>query len=358
MISDELMDRVKPFHLLCNPRAISETYRSLEIGPTAIRGCASYGVLEAAIDLPLELPCVVDAAKFLAVVASLPEHADVAITMQGTALAWRCGSGRGKLDTIAGITIPPHYEKLLAGQPRSVSTGLKHALDLGSLSCGSNALTSMGLFGVVINGAESPVKVYSCDNTTISSCVVDGDMPEDLPNSVTLSPAACKLLQAILSPRLGAVIFEGNQILYADGVYKLRLEQLDPLPHDIAAYEKPYQTAEITVPIPKERVAAFVKRATAMAESKRATHVDVAVTEGRLNLAFVAGGSDTDEYFLVDGLDPALNLGPVKLDAAKLGRALQHADKLVLDHFERSVVVLRGDGDRFMYSITGVEHRK
>ena len=60
-----------------------------------------------------------------------------------------------------------------------------------------------------------------------------------------------------------------------------------PLKQDVDSALEAFREAEMAVELPRERVTAFIKRADALAESKRSVYVTLRVSKGQLSLSFV-----------------------------------------------------------------------
>jgi hypothetical protein len=74
-----LQNLLAPYRMLCNRHAMAPQYKSLQLAPNLIRGCASYGILETPCEMDLDVTghCYVDAHTFLSVVNSLPETEEI-----------------------------------------------------------------------------------------------------------------------------------------------------------------------------------------------------------------------------------------------------------------------------------------
>lgn len=353
MRSNELVTALAPFAQLANKHALSPTYRSVQITPDCIRGWSSYGMMEAAVSLGVDATFALSAEVFYAVARSLPEAEEVTLKVNGGVLHWSCGAADGKLallaEEIKALTIERPKTR---GKSWKVPDDFLEALRLGSLSCGNQSLASLGIYGIVIDN-RGELLVTSTDDITISSCIA-GESVKVFPAMTTLSQEAVAMLVTVVGfGDDGATLeIDDKDIYCASGVLKLLLKPISALKQDIKALRDNFEAEEVTITIPHDRIAAFIKRAGALAESKAHTYVMLEVAEGAMKLAFVEGSAATDEYYLVEGLD-AGDLPPIKIDAARLARVLAHTDRLVLDHLDKSVLILRGDKPSFSYMIAG-----
>jgi hypothetical protein len=361
MLSNELASAVAPFKLMMNKGALSPSYRCLVLQPDQIRGASNYAVLEVDVDLGLggKTLCV-DASNFLAIIASLPEKKEIILTGGDRVLSWACGAAKGRLALMPEIkvaSIEAPADKRRAWQPQPP---FREALELGTLSAGSDSMASAGLHGVVIDN-RNKLRVLACDGVTVSDAIVLDKPLKNWPPMVTISPDGAALLHFLLRDKKLSVSCDEKAIHASGTGFRALIKQVAPLKHDIASLLGSYQEAEIVVEIPSDRIAAFIKRVSAIAEIKKGVQVTVSASEGRMTLAFLEGAASADEYYLVDGLKVP-DLPEVLIDASKMARALSHATEIVLDHAARSVIILRGLGsDRneadevcaFSYLISG-----
>jgi hypothetical protein len=202
----------------------------------------------------------------------------------------------------------------------------------------------------VLDARDDRLWVRASDNITVSAAAVDKPSCA-LPELITLSPDGASLL-ATLAKRGGRLSFDDTTISYSDGTLRAVINQLPPLQHDLRGVLGNYDASNVVAPIPPARIAAFIKRAAALAETKGRYYVQIAASHGQLSLRFEQGLASSDEYYLVDGLTVP-DLQAVALDALKLARALAHIDEVVLDHIDRQVLVLRGSKPTFRYLIAG-----
>lgn len=352
MQSNELLALLKPFAGIANPQALVPQYRTLELTPDVVRANAPSMILEARVDLPLPEPIYVDTGIFLSVLNSLPEREELHMELKNGLLHWRCGPSSGRLATVAAkVDLQRLNPNRSTTGSVSITEQFKRALELGSTSCIS-VLTSFGMGFTLLDCRSDHATVYSCDDITLSAYKSDLRIAWE-PGQVTVPRDACQLLSTLMLPKDGVILFDKDELFYCDNFHRLTVKYGSPLKYDYAEIDSAYQSDEHKFEIPSGRVSAFIRRATALAETKRNTRVDIAVIEGRLALSFKGDVAESDEYILVDNME-GLDCGPVSVDALRLARAMRHLTEVVVDHADRNVLVFRGEQGRFRYSVNGM----
>jgi hypothetical protein len=358
MISNEFTRLLAPFRQLSNKSALAVTYRSLELSGFEISGAARHGMMAVQGDfgIPEGPPIYVDANTFISILGSLPKDHEVELNLEdGGVLGWACGSAKGRL---ALLKIPemPHIEPQALDSDASVgwkpTVAFAEALRLGMLSCGNESLASIGAYGVVLDNTGD-LCVYSSDNVTISSAFLEDSKPIDGPPTLTFSPEALGLLATVMNPKneQAGMAFTEQHIYYVDESYRLLIKQIAPLKINIGAVFERFTSSDIMVEIPRDRITAFIKRISAISESK-ATTILIGASKGKLNMSFSDGLASSEEYYLVDELEVP-DLPPIELDAAKIARALAHTTHIVLDYIGDNVLILQGADPIFQYIISG-----
>ena len=356
MLSNQFAALLAPFKMLCNKNALAITYRCLELHGKMIRGAARFGMMEVhgEFGIPEGPPIYVDGMTFLAIIGSLPSEEEVELNLEDKGvLAWQCGAARGR---IALMSIPemPSIKRGNKNELAWVPTGeFIDVLKLGMLSCGNESLASIGAYGVVLDNTND-LCVYSSDNVTIAAAYMSSEARIQGPDIMTFSPDSLNLLAAVIDTTndKAKLEFDDQGIYYRDGTRRCVIKQIAPLKVDINSICAQYASSEIMVEIPTARVQAFLKRISAMAETKKSTSLFIGASKGKLNLSFSDGLASSEEYYLVDELNvPDLPL--IELDGAKLGRALAHTSHVVLDYIDRHVLLLQGGDPIFQYIISG-----
>ena len=349
MLSSNLATLLRPYRLLANKHALSPIYRCLQFTPGKILGCSASTVLETKCDHGLAETICVDATAFLTILSSLPEAKEVTFSVTDGVLHWVCGPAKGRLASLAVDDMPTITRRAIRGAHKP-SAAFAKALQLGAISCDSNSLLSVGMYGIVIDN-RGPLIIHSSDNVTVSVCTV-GDVKLPAPDIMTLAPGPAELLAMLIMPDDSTIEFTDDTIFYVDKYCKAILKCVPPLKYDALSTVKEYAQADTTALIPPDLIGGFIKRATALAENKRHTYIALQASNGKLSLEFSEGLSSADEFYLVEDLIVP-DLDPIDLDASKLTRAMQHITEIVLDHVERGVIILQGKSPDFKYLIAG-----
>ena len=100
------------------------------------------------------------------------------------------------------------------------------AVELVAVSCDSQALSSVGLYGIVIDSrTEGQTSVHSSDNVTISSCVMASEISE-APEIVILPPDAVPLICKVVKPDEGVIELDDTSLFYSNGDVGLLVKQV------------------------------------------------------------------------------------------------------------------------------------
>ena len=353
MIASAVASALSLFGFMANKNGLSPSYRCLQITPTQVCGCSVFGIMERSIMLGITDTIYVDASAFLSVVASLPGEEELTLAHENGVLSWTCGTTKGKLAAMAAVTMPKITHRIKPDDAWKPTDNFVDVLELGGIACGSEALRTIDMWGVCIDNTGDETVVYASDNSTISVCSLGAKL-DKAPDIVTLRPDAVALLVKAIDPTEGALYFDKEQLLYKEPSLRISIKYVPPLKQDIMGVVEGFSANDIAVPLPRDRVLSFLKRVLALAENRRNMYVEFSATEGRVVLSFAEGLAAADEYYLVDGLQMP-DLPAVKLDAARISRALGHADKIVLNHVEEGVITFQGMGDApfFTYIISG-----
>jgi hypothetical protein len=355
MLSSALAAVLGPFASLSNKHAISSVYKTLEITPTLIRGTTPWGILEVNCESGVADSFLIDSARFIAVVQSLP-NAELELAVANNALTWKCGYANGKLAVAPPIesTKPdwPEWEKLWSPDKQFLE-----CLEIGGLSCGPQSMASAGVYGIAFDRTDEGLMLSSSDSVTMAICKAHTEQLRSSfwPHKFVLVPDALDLLTTILkqgTPRFGV---DSQAVWASAGDFRLMLRPAPLLKQDILALASNFASKEAVATIPADRIGAFIKRAGALAESKANTMLTLRVVAGAIELSFAEGAATSDEYYLVDSLDVPGGLPEIKLDATRLARVLSYTDKVAFDHIDRGVLVFFGLKPAFDYLICGAE---
>ena len=307
-------------------------------------------MLEAILKLPLESEIFIDGMTLIAVVDSLPQGQEIELEADSNVLNYSAGSARGRLALLAidGMRSVPRVRE----EGWEPGTSFIRALELGAMSCDSEALATIGMYGIAIDRRKKVGIVRSTDNITISSCEFDSSKFKSGPELMVIVPDAANLLSTVMAPQ-GKMVITGNGIHYQDACLRCFVGPTDDLRMDLAAIRDPLPAPKTLVSVPRERVMAFAKRAAALAENKRGVVVQLSTSEGRLVLGFEEGSAQAEEFYLIDEVKVP-DLEPIKLDGQKLARALQHVTEVALDYMsEKDMLMFRAKEPPFEYLIMG-----
>jgi hypothetical protein len=351
LIVDDAKELLAPFKKFCNKQALSAVYRTLRITPDRVTAASANGLLEVLCELGLEAEALVDATAFLALLDSLPSTEELALSVDKSVLQWTCGSAKGRL-ALAALENLPTLGKM--GKPTwQPPVGFIDLLRAGGLSCQASTLASVGMHGVSLHFDEEAVRACSSDNLSISMATleIEGLPPGLSGDPLTFAPEATTLLADLIAED-GAILFRDDYIYYRDAGTRLLLKQIAPLKHDLVKGASRFAGRKLLATIPKERISAFIKRATSLSEAKRNSTVTLRAEHGQLSLEFSENTAASDEYYLVDGLALADEL-EIKVDAVRLSRALAYVDRVALDHVGEGALIFIGEDPDFVYSIAG-----
>jgi hypothetical protein len=345
----ELYRRLAPLGRLANKRALSPAYRAMALASDLAGAAAPYGAMQCAVELAIDQPVSVDAEDFLRVLHSLPDSEFVP-AVDEHALRWRCGPAKGHLALLdAGLQIP---KPVFDGDVGAIDNQRFAAgLELAALACGGPAVRSFGLESVQLHTTPEHTWGYATDSIALSSACLGAALPLTAP--VTLKPEAAALLSSVVRSTTTNFFVGGD----AGSVYavtddsELQLYQLTVTRHDLAAQVAPLRRHEIELPLFREAVAGFLKRAEGLGEERGSTLVEIAVKQGRTLLGFSVPTGSSEEYYDVTDAPP-ITVPPITVEVRRLARALAHADYLVFDQAAEHRLVLRGEHD-FVYGIGG-----
>lgn len=346
MLATDLAKQLASFSLLSNKNALSQIYSSLYLTPTLVRGCSAFGVMEVEVPTGIERPVVIDAEAFLQVLKSLPGK-ELSFSIQDSVLQWECDFAKGKLALKeSSIEIPELQWPI--NPDVEVTSKFSKGLELGALACGSPALLSLGLYGILIHNFDQ-LRAYSTDDTTISSCLLGEAIPSKI-EIVTLSPDAVKLLVDVTSDK-ACLAFDESTVYCSTPSTRLLLKQIAPLKHDIKEGAKQFSNCSQIVILNRDVISRFVRRSEALTENKGKVEVSVSVNKGSVRLEFDEGKSFNEEYYLAEG-STDLTVQPVTLEARRMTKVLSSATSIAFDHAKDGILIFQGDNE-FQFVICG-----
>lgn len=350
MLAPELTKKLAPFAAIVNSRALSVNYRAIRLSPKFVNACAAYGALESEIETGLDKEIFVDGESFLQVLKSLPSSEfEMHISNEQT-LSWKCGPARGQLALLNEKVevVRPEWEEKTEFTPISSTFG--KSLELSSLSCGSTALLSVGLYGILLYN-EGSFTGYSSDDNTMSSAKL-GAKIDGAPAACCLTPDGAKLVSMLASQENSKVAIDGkNSVFVATPDTKLVVKQIPTLKYDIKKAILQYQSQEIKIDLNRDVISKFIRRAEALAEDRGQTSVSISVDNGNVCLAFAEGKSSSEEYYLAEG-GPSCNVSPIAVDSRRISKALAHASSVIFDYASKGILTLRGP-EEFLFIVSG-----
>jgi hypothetical protein len=348
LLASELSQKLTPFGVLTNSKALSVNYRAFSVGPNSINACSAFGALETAIDTGLDKQIFVDGDSFFQVMKSLPAAAlEMKVTDQS--LMWKCGSAKGQLALLGDAVeiVKPEWSSKIEFQ--DVSSSFSKALDLGSIACGTTALLSVGLYGVVIDN-DNGLFAYSTDNNTIASAKL-GDVLKKA-DKCYLSPDSSRLVSMLTGKEGAKIAIDGEKSLFIQtNDSKLVVKQIPPIKFDIKKMVSMFSSQEIKIMLNRDVIAAFIRRADALAEEKGKASVAIGVDNGTVKLEFAEGKSSSEEYYLAEGATD-INVEPIVVDSRRMAKALSNVNSLIFDYASKGALVLRG-ADEFVFVVSG-----
>lgn len=317
--------------------------------------------IDAAISFGLDKTVAVDAQLLYGICQSLAPDALIDFQLNGSALNWTTRKAESSTVTANGklsIVTPDRQHTPLG---RSIKDGvsipatpaLARVFELGGLSAQNGALASIGLWGVVVHPDEDDLWILSSDSLSISAacCPVNVALPE---TELTLLPAETALMATLIErgrDESGVLSISNKEMLYRDLTLKAVVTFVEPLKKSIWKMADEFMSAERVMPLEKDRVAAFVRRAAALAETRQNCLVKVLADGNHLTLQFQEALAQTEEYYLIPKFKVAEPC-EVTLDARKLGRALSYCDEIILDHMhDRSIMMFRATDSSFWYML-------
>lgn len=346
---------LSPFSALVNRSAISAVYKTIEISPNMLRAHAPWGILEANLEIGAGTRTfLIDAGRFIAVVNSL--SGEITFSMNENTLAWECGHAKGKMAISESLDSDVILHSLWPEWEAAPGAAFMEAIELGSLSCGPQSMSAVGVHGVAFRQTDDQISISSTDSVTMALCsIARPDHWHDI-GSFVLLPDALAMLVTILKAGQTPLMSVSPKGVFARAEYfRLMVRPAPLLKQSVLDLAAPFADREVVAPLPVEQVLNFIKRAGALAESKSNTVLTLKAMPGAVSLAFAEGLATTDETVLVPDLDVPADLPSIKIDAGRFARGLEHTDKLCLDHIERGVLVLFGVSPEFSYLVCGSE---
>ena len=338
---------------ISNPSSLTSLYRSIELGPEAIRSCSEFGNIELAVDNSLGLtePVLLDFNSVDSQAKNLPGTAEITLTKDENKIRWVAGAATGFWSAVASDHKIPHIDH--KDYPWTPSENLGTALQLAGSACQAAAV-SLGLYGITIEPKDDKLHLMSCNTLALAASTLElGTYPF---GKITVRPPVPGIIAALLSACPNCALDVTKDGIYMQGDW---LKALLPLGHnldrDLKEVADKFTEAKIVAKIDNNAVKKFIKRAQGLSETNTAFTVKLRVQDGKLALEHAGINSATEEVFLCEGLDLNLNLAPISLPADMLMQPLQFVQWAVFDYLGNSNLVLKGENPLFTYVLSGGE---
>jgi hypothetical protein len=351
MLAKDLVAITKIASKISNPSSLTSLYRAIEIGPETVRCCSEFGNLEMQIqNSGLEKPALLDCEALNGVASTLPKASDIVLVAEGNKIRWSCGSAKGVINEIATDHSIPKLDH--ADFPWTPPPDLGLALVLASSACQSAAV-AFGLYGITMEVEDDKLHLLSSNTWALASSIVEkGSFPT---TKVTLRPPVPGLIADLIGSCPNCALdVTGDGIFLKGDWLTAHLPLGSNLERDLKLVAAKFTETKHTAKIDSSAVRKFIARAKVLTDGKNAAFtVKMKVEEGRLILEHAGISSSTEEWFLADGLNPALAFAPVALPADMLLLPLQYVSTAVFDYLDQKRLVLRAETPNFTYVLSG-----
>jgi hypothetical protein len=310
---------------------------------TAVAGSEwAYAMAKVHTGLPEGVTVIVDGQALLNILASLSPTTDVVFHSTDAALSWSCGAAKGRLARLErGV---PEALPESNGPSVPATPAMLRGLTLGALSCapgGGGAATRLDR--LTIYGEGDQLLFGSIDNATISIYTMKTESP--VTGQWLLGATGAQLLSEACGVNAGVFKLGDRNVTFYNEWLRVTVALAgDTQPHDVRKLSKDYDGEEVQGELNRKIIQTFIRRANNLAENAESRMVQIGADNRRIVMEFSDSVNETTEYYLADSLP---DMGPnfsvrVKCDASKVARALEHCDKVILDHHERRVLVFTG----------------
>lgn len=337
---------------ISNPSSLNSIYKSVEIKESSIHAISEYGNIH--IQLPEETgltSSLLDAQAVLTVFSSLPQDEDITLKEKGNHLSWECDNikVKGKLNyVVTPHSVPDILHDQFTWQP---TADFANALYLASSACQAAAV-SFGLYGVTMQPVDDKLHMMSSNTISLAATQVDkGTFPDRI---VTLRPPVPGIIAVILGayPTASIDVCDQGIFIQGDGI-RVHLPLGVNLDHDLKKLVDKFQKQDKVLTIDTAAVKKFIMRARNMTEKQVSFTVSMKIEGGKLILEHKGIASSTEQYFLAEGIDPAVNYATVALSADLLIEPLGSVDRIICDYLGEKHLVLRGSQPEFLYVVGG-----
>jgi hypothetical protein len=346
MHAGDLYKDLTPFKHVIDGSSIVQEHRNITLSQGALASRCGWAALDAASAIEMPSPISVSGEALISVLASIPGEQDITLEASNGSLGWKAGSAKGKLAAFPAE--PPSLLGRPKGKGLAASDELRRGFALGALSCPAKGAALGGVSGVAISAANDKIHFATSDNVTISHYVVT--LQEVVSDGAwTISAKGAGLLESIC--RDGKLFLGQTHIDYIGPRLRAAVALIPPLKYDLLKVLGSYPIAdESKIALPREQVGRFVIRALKLSEENKRCSVEIKVADGQVVLEFSEDIAQAEEYYIAEDIPKEMSCS-IKVDALKLGRALDHCSHVVLEHVERKALVFTGEG--FTYLVAG-----
>lgn len=348
-----LADVLEPFQYVCDANSLATDYRRLFITNNRIKARSARASIDAMYSLGLNDPFSIDFGLLYPLIKSLNAsgNKEIKFEFEGMSLSWEAGAAHGKLS----VTEPKEVDMLPrspSNQGLSASKQLVRTLDLGCIACSNSALESIGLHGMIMLEDVGKAFCISSDNVSIACASMPIEEGQIQSGVTTVKPQDAQLLSVLASREGGKLVFQENAIYYSDLAMRAIVHPVPALPHSLYEICSRNFEADRIAKLPKDRIAAFVKRATALTENREHCSVIVRAADSQITLEFTENRASSEEMYLLENVRVE-SPTEVMVDAVKLGKALLNCDEMLLDNMHKSLLVFRSANQSFHYLLAG-----
>ena len=337
---------------ISNPSSLTSLYKSIELSNNKVRCCSEFGNLELTLDpTGLQNAVLLDADAVMAIASSLPPEADITIEEKGSKINWVCGNAKGHLNQVVTDYKIPEIKH--PNHPWTPPAEFIAGLILASAACQAAAV-SVGLYGIVIEPDTSVLQIMSSNTIALAQAKID--LAGYAFGKIVVRPPVPAVIASLMTACPGSKIDITKEGIFIEGSWlKAHLPLGADLQHNLKEIADKFVEAKITSKVDNKAVKRFLARAKVLSEKNSTFNVGLKVEAGKLSLIHSGITSSTEEYFLADGLDPAINYQTVNIPADMLMLPLEHIDSVVYDYLPTSRLVLKGSKPEFLYVIGGGE---
>ena len=347
---------------ISNKSSITSLYRSIELGAELLRCCSEFGNMEIAVpNTGLTAPVLLDGAALQGITGSLPAGGEITLTPNNGKIDYKCGNAKGSLNIVISDHRIPQLNHTTF--PWSPPPELANALVLASSAC-TAAAVSVGLYGIVLEPEGDKLRLLSTNAVALASVVIDkGTFPElsdafldptTKRKKVTLRPPVPAVIAAFISSCPNCTLDVTTDGIFIQGDWlRAHLPVSSNLQHDLKELADKYTLCTQSATINSAAVKMFIGRARALSDKNAFFLVALSVENGTLTLKHASIASTSEEIFLCEGLDPALNYKSVEIDAEMLRVSLPFVTNAIFDYLGESKLILKGTSPEFKYVVSG-----